>query len=160
MSADLLVGPHASQYITVCMDIPCNVCYITLSGLFNWLGFRYLFLRGRFAVLWTWFFSQDSSTRQRQNIFTFYKIVGIRDKKNACKIVVAKPNGKWPLGRPSFEGMILKDVRGKVYWKHVTGGCRLISSSLGLGLVEGICQDDEDLLNCTQFGQCLVRWNC
>jgi len=61
------------------------------------------------------FFSQDSSTRQRQNIFPFYKTVGIPDKKNACKIMVAKPNGKWPFGRSSLEGMILKDVTGKLY---------------------------------------------
>jgi hypothetical protein len=40
------------------------------------------------------FFSQDSSTRQRRNIFTVYKTVGIPDKKNECKVMAAKPNGK------------------------------------------------------------------
>jgi len=41
---------------------------------------------------------------------------------------------------------------GKTILKHVTGGCRLVSSGLGLGLVEGICHDDEDLSDCTQLG--------
>jgi len=31
------------------------------------------------------FFSQDSSTRQRQSIFTFYKVVVVRDKKKCMQ---------------------------------------------------------------------------
>jgi hypothetical protein len=73
------------------------------------------------------------------------------EMRNAYKILVGKPEGKRPLGRPRCRG---DDIIRMDLWGNRVGRCELDSSGSGQGPVAGCCEHGNELpgsIKCEEY---------
>jgi hypothetical protein len=71
--------------------------------------------------------------------------------RNAYAILVGKPEGRRPLGRPGLKWEVILE------WQRRWEGCRLGSSDSGRGQAAGCCQHGNETLDSIKDGEFLDK---